>query len=295
MDWILIAIFSYFLFALGNIFEKILRTNHLKSPLSLLFLSGISSFFLLPILPMFFPIDFGNFFLIVLGITVGVTSFAGFLPFLVALKNEETSRLVSLWNFAPIITFILAFFILQERLPENFYLSFTFIFAGGILISFKDLKGNFSTFAFLMMFLSNLLYSISLVIMKYALIFFDFFSVFFYAAIGNVLFILLFFIFGKTRLVIMGDLRKIKQKTTVVAYWFVVILAFFLYYLSVRSGPVSMVAVLGGFQGLFVFLLAFILSHLLPHVLKEDTRLESVSIKVISILLIIVGLYILNN
>src|SRR3989338_3022582 len=257
MDWILIAIFSYFLFALGNIFEKILRTNNLKRPLSLLFLSGISSFFLLPILPMFFPIDFGNFFLIVLGITVGVTSFAGFLPFLVALKNEETSRLVSLWNFAPIITFILAFFILQERLPENFYLSFTFIFAGGILISFKDLKGNFSTFAFLMMFLSNLLYSISLVIMKY--------------------------------------LRKIKQKTTVVAYWFVVILAFFLYYLSVRSGPVSMVAVLGGFQGLFVFLLAFILSHLLPHVLKEDTRLESVSIKVISILLIIVGLYILNN
>ena len=295
MDWIFIAIFSYFLFALGNIFEKILRTNHLQSPLSLLFLSGISSLFLLLILPIFFPIVFGNFILIILGITIGLTSFAGFLPFLIALKKEEASRLVSLWNLAPIITFFLAFFILKERLPENFYLSFVFIFVGGILISFKDLKGHFSTFAFLMMALSNIMYSISLIIMKYTLNFFDIFSTLFYAAIGNVLFILLFFIFRKTRSDVINDLKKIKHRFALIAYWFVVIMAFFLYYISVQNSPVSMVAVLGGAQGLFVFTLALVISHFFPHILKEDTKLESITIKLISILLMFAGLYFLQG
>ncbi len=294
MDWIFIAIFSYFLFALGNIFEKILRTNHLQSPFSLLSLSGISSIIMITLLLVFFPIDLGSISLVVLGISGGILSFAGFLPFLIALKKEEASRLVSLWSLAPLITFILAFFILQERLPENFYLSFVFIFAGGILISFKDLKGNFSTFAFLMMFLSNILYSISLVIMKYALNFFDIFSVLFYGAIGNVLFILFFFI-GETRSVIIKDLKKIKQRGIIVAYWFVVLIAFFLYYLSVQNGPVSMVAVLGGAQGLFVFTLALAFSHFFPHILKEDTKLESIAIKIISILLMFVGLYFLQG
>ena len=294
MSWVIIAIFSYFLFALGNIFEKKLRTNNSINALTIIFLSSSATVFLL-LLPLFLSISTSDIFLIIMAVISGVINVIAFLPYVIALKREEVSRLVSLWNFAPIPTFILAFFILQEKLPNNFYISFILLLIGGVLISFRDFKGSFSSYGFFMMMLSNLIYSVALVIMKYVLNFLNFIEFLFYSSMGHILILIILLALKNTRNEIIGDIKKIKHKFFLPGYMLIIITAAIFYILSIQSGPLSIVVALGSFQALFVFLLALIFSLMFSRMLKEETKLESIAIKATSILLMIIGLYLLQN
>ena len=290
---IIAAIFAYFLFALGNIFEKILRSNHLKSPLTIILLEGIA---ILPFLliPFFYNVNTTDYWNIALSMLAGALSIAGFLSYLVALKKEEASKLVSLWNISPLITLILAFFILQEKLPPNFYLAFALIFLGGILISRKDLRGV-SSHGFYLMMLSNLLYSIAVVITKFVFNNMGFLDFIFYSGVCNTIISFSVLIPKNIRPTLINDIRKIENRDILIGYLVVIPIAWILYWFSVNQLPVSIVLVFGGMQSAFVFILALFLSFKFPKILKEDINKEAIAIKIVSILLMLIGLYILGT
>ena len=72
-------------------------------------------------------------------------------------------------------------------------------------------------------------------------------------------------------------------------------IAWILYWFSVNQLPVSIVLVFGGMQSAFVFILALFLSFKFPKILKEDINKEAIAIKIVSILLMLIGLYILGT
>src|SRR3989338_10647177 len=185
MNWIIIAIFSYFLLALVNVFEKIIRIQ--RGSFVLLLLNSLARFpFLL--IPLFFQIGDYNPIIISLTIFTGILSNIAFFPYLKALMKEEVSRLVPLWNFIPPLTLILALFFLNEQLPNNFYYAFTLILIGSILLSIKDFKGGISKTALFLMLLSSILYSVDSIILKYVSGFLGFMDMLFYTGVGNLIF-----------------------------------------------------------------------------------------------------------
>ena len=94
MFGILAAIFAYFMFALGNIFEKIMRSSHVKSPFTLIVLDGIAHLpFLL--IPLFHTVITTNYLNMALPALAGAFSIAGFLPYLIALKKEDQCIILS--------------------------------------------------------------------------------------------------------------------------------------------------------------------------------------------------------
>ena len=287
MNWILLALSNYFLLAIGNVFEKIIRID--RSAFILLLLSSVSRFpFLL--IPLLFRMGSNSPIIVLLTIFSGVLSNIAFFPYLRALKHEQVSRLVPLWNFIPPLTLIMAFIFLNEQLPVNFYFAFALIFIGSILISLKDLKGNLSKYALVLMGLSSLLYAIDSIILKYVSGFLSPTDLIFYTALGNIIFAVVLVALKKE---MKKEIYLVKERKWAIGYLALMVFAAPLYLISIQNIPVSIYVALGGFQGLFVAGIALTIHHQFIKI-DEKTDLRSLIIKLISILLMISGLYLLH-
>lgn len=145
MNWVLIALIPPFLWALGNIITKVIRTKHIKSSLSYAIISYlISSLLLIAIL--FKPISFKFEFIYFVPIFCGILLMLQYLLYLKAISLEDVSTLIPFYNFDPMIVLILSTIFLNEILSPKHYIAFSFLFIGGILISIKNnnYKNNFN-------------------------------------------------------------------------------------------------------------------------------------------------------
>ena len=68
----------------------------------------------------------------------------------------------------------------------------------------------------------------------------------------------------------------------------------FLVYLALQRGPVSLVGVLESFEIVFVLILTIIISAFFPKILKEDIDKKTIIIKMISIIAMLAGLYLVS-
>lgn len=289
MSWILFSVFTYFFLASTNILDKIIRKH--SGPFLVLFLNGLARIpFILT--PLFFAFHSSDVTIISLAIFSGILSNIAFFPFLQALRKEQVSVLVPLWNFIPPLTLLMAKIFLDETLPLYFYFAFGLIFIGSVILSMKDFKGSFSKYALSIMILSSILYSVDSIILKYVSNFLNFSELLFYTGTGNIIVSFgLFFLANKN---IKEDIKAIKQKKILPLYIIMISIGALFYLMSVQNVPISIFTVLGGFQSLFVAGIAFV-TH--KHLIKidEKTDLQSIIIKAISILLMVVGLYFLQG
>jgi len=60
---------------------------------------------------------------------------------------------------------------------------------------------------------------------------------------------------------------------------------------SISMGSVSLINSLNGFHSIFVLINSLFLSYKFPNILKEDFRKPILSIKIVSIILILCGVY----
>jgi len=93
------------------------------------------------------------------------------------------------------------------------------------------------------------------------------------------------------------DLKKLDKKKISLIYVAEIFgmggMAFF--YLALQRGPVSLVALVGGTQCLFVLVFVTLISILFPKILKEEIDKKTIIIKIISIILMLVGLYLISQ
>jgi len=64
-------------------------------------------------------------------------------------------------------------------------------------------------------------------------------------------------------------------------------------YLALQRAPVSLVALLEGFEAPFVLVIALFISRFFPKILKEEIKTKTITIKIISIILMVGGLYLI--
>lgn len=295
MNWLFLALFSRGFWAADNIVDKLIIGKYLKDSYVLTLISGLSP--LLLSIGIIFTNKLSSLGLIPISIIflAGAIQIIGVFGFYKALSKEEVSRVIPLFQFTPVLVVILSLIFLKEVLTVKQSIGFILILLGGFFISIKRIKGLFRLReAFWWMVLSSFVYAIQAIILKSMYVNYPFWSVTFYLGIGEFLPTLLLLSFSRN----LRD-RVVKGFSNLqTTGWLILILGIIfiaganlsgLY--AFRTGLVTLISVLRGFQSVFVLIFSLILSIWFPKILKEELTGGVLITKILAICLMLAGLY----
>ncbi|MDP3964215.1 MAG: EamA family transporter [bacterium] len=289
-----LSVLAAFLWAITNILDKTLVSRYfddvrsLYIPISLTeFVFGVASLSIS--WAIFEP---GHFVLAIVGggafVVMGYTYFH-------AAKIEDISRVAPLFAIVPVSTAILSAIFLREIFSPITYAGIGLIVCGAMLIMFRgSVRMIFQSRALGLMLLSAVVVSFYIVIMKYLLEYYSFWSVFgwlsvFSGLIGTLLFsrhwnILLIQVKTKGA---KGPWLAVLSETLSSSAGLISTLASSLWFVTIVSA-VSTV------QYVFVFVFSLIISRYRPNLFREEISPKIALQKIFAIALIIAGLLVVS-
>ena len=298
MSWVVFALLSRALWGIDNIIDKLLREKYLPDSLVLTLIAGIAPLlvsFSIVLLNGLSWIGLGPFLLITLA---GLLHLPATFAFYQAVSKEEISRVIPLFQFTPVFVLILSFLFLGGVLTFNSYIAFVLILLGGLLISLKRIGGLFRLReAFWWMVLSSSIWAVYAVILKSLYVDHSFWDLTAYLGFGEFLpTLVIILVLANVRKRFSKGLSNLKLEG-----WMLLVLGMFFIALASLSGlwalttaPVSLHSVFRGFQSVFVLIYAVVLSIWLPKILREEIGKGVLAIKIASITLMLVGLYLIS-
>lgn len=293
MYWVFFALMGPFLWAIGNVLNKIIRTKHVDCTVSYTIFIGFSSLLSLAVIP-FYGLDIPNIALTSLCILAGMLQAVGCILYIKTLSFEEVSRVIPLFRFVAIFVLIFATVFLGETLTTGSYIAFFMLITGGFLIAVKKAEGVFRlSKAFYLIILSSLFYATADVLVKYISGYVHFSTYFVLTRLGFwiVSLVLLLIYYNRFKLI----LAVMNRKTfAVIALTEVLgLVGLFSAFYAISIAPISLINAVESFQPLFVFAIASLLSFKFPSILKEELTWKTLLIKGFSIVVMISGLLII--
>ncbi len=296
MSWVFFGVAGTFLWAWGNMFDKVLMTKHLKDPVALTALFSFPSIIFCGLLFAFIGVPSVGSLAAFAAFAAGIVLVYALIPYFRALVFEEASRVVPLWHFSPLFTLVLAVIFLGEVLTISSYAAFALILAGGFLVSTRRVGDAFHySPAMVLMLLSSLLFAVSDVMLKFAYSGGSFWDVFLLTSFGAALGHFSLFVFPRVREGVSKSFSKGGR-----AFFSLVALSSLtgisgsvLWNFAILSGPVTLVSAFIGFHSFFVLALATGLSIRFPLFLKESIEPRTIGMKAIAIALMAAGLWVL--
>lgn len=302
MSWILIAIIAHFITALVFVVDKYLFSHTYLRPAAYAFYAGLLGGLAILLFPFGFSIlPFGQ---IIISFIAGFSFVLAVFFFYKSVQLGEVSRIIPIiGGLVPIFTFILTYFILDERLVFNQLIAFSLLVLGGIIMAWPRKKARLVSgvvkFPLIkrlpLAILAALFFASSYVLTKYIFIEQPFINGFIWIRLGGVLGAGFLFLLPSTRRIILQTSQKIKLKTGELAIFNKVLsgLAFILLNYAIFLGSVVLVNALQGIQYIFLLVVALFLSKKFPQILKEQINHSAILQKVIALIFIGLGLGIL--
>ncbi|MFA5188205.1 MAG: EamA family transporter [Patescibacteria group bacterium] len=298
MLWLYITIAAYLLFALANIGDKLVVSKFKTAPIAYAFYVGILGVVAVILLP--FGVKWINFNLLVISFFAGVAFIMAAFFMYKALAQGEASRAITLLgSSSPIFTFLLSAGILQEKLNDEELISFGILVLAIILLSQHKPDGKKTKIHWELIIwalLAGLFFSINYVLTKFLFYQETFVTVFFWTRIGGVLTALFIFGLAKTRKIIKKDWQRPKKQKGLLVFGIQLVgglgVIFQSYALNLASA--TLVNALQAIQYALVFIMAIFLGKKIPE-LKENLAKREIIIKIIAIILVAIGLYILTS
>lgn len=304
MNWFLIALIPPAVWAATNHFDKYLLSKYFKGGGvgALMVFSSIIGVCLLPIIYILHPEVINSFNPKFLLISInGFFYVLAVLPYFYALTKDETSVSAALFQMIPIFSYILAYFVLGETLRTSQLLGGLVIITGAILITL-DLtdhkKIKFKKEIFGLMALSCLLFAINFLFFKFFAIQYNFWVTSFWEYIG-------FAVFASLLLVFVTPYRKqfveVLKKNSLAVICInginevLNIVAKVSFNLASLLTPITLIWIVDGLQPFFIFLYGVLLTVLFPHISKEDISKKILTQKIVAILVMFVGVYLINK
>ena len=287
--WITYTLLGALLWAMACIVEKYVLTKLVKNlyvPIVILwtisFIVWISIFYFkwISLLPNF------ELFLALAG--WAFSTFTAIAYFKALQTDQEVSRLIPIFYTTPIFVWIFAFLFLWEVFNGfSKYIWILLFVIWAILINYK----NWHWFKFnkwiLYIFLSVLYYAITQVITKYLLDVSDYWSVFAHIRITSFIFIIPFIVthFNDFKQLLFQKSKKPLILISLTEWWN--LLGYFFITLASSIGSITLVNAMVSVQPVFVLMIAIFLSHFYPKIIKEELWKWVISLKFLSITLII--------
>jgi len=295
MNWVILVLIATVLWAIAAIINKFCRVRYIENSLGyLIFITPTGLFVVILLFFEPFTLLKGTeaFFAILTGMVITI----GYYLYLEAIHKEELSRVFILFGISPLFVLFLSSIFIKEVLTINQYIAFALIFIGSTLISFKKVEQKIKlTIGALLVLLSALFFSIHNVILKY-ISEINLTTVMFYRELGYLISIsLILLLSSKAREHTKKVINDLNLKKTALVYSAEIlgITGVFLAYLAIQRGPISLVTVTQKFETIFILILTLIISRFFPKILKEKTDIKTITIKIISIVLMLTGLYLI--
>jgi len=297
MLWIIATIFSYLFFAFASLGDKIVLAGPSR-PKSYTFFVGIFSIlavFLIPFVDFGFPTGIG----LVWIVLEAVVYVAGLYALFYALENFDVSKIIPMIGASqPVFIALLSIvFWGYERLQGHEIIAFAVLLCGSVLISI-DKNPKITKKSLEISLVAALLFSLDFIFSKFVFLEMPFWQGFIWMRIFSFVFVLLF-LFDKGFRKEMSEENAGFNKNTGIVF----ILAQgaggaanILQSWSISLAPIAYLAIMNSMKGMqyvFLFLMTVFLSYFLPKVLKEEMSKRQIIQKVVSIVLIMLGLAIL--
>jgi drug/metabolite transporter (DMT)-like permease len=318
--WLFIAVSAYFINAGVYVADKFLLSKKIHSSITYAFYVGIWSIFnftlliFAPWLPTFRELS--------LDLLAGLLFLATLVFWYKALHQSEATRVVPIVGaLTPIFSFIFSYIFLGDSLGERQLLAFLILIYGGILVSVKrtrfyvlkevwertrnifgDVLGGIhahyrpSRRLIINSVVSALFFAAYYVLIKYIYMHQPFIGSFVWSRLGTFLGVILILFVPDWRKHIAEHRREAKRPKNLTFFLSVRLLAalaFIMLNWAVSLGNVALVNSLQGTQYVFLFLLILFLSTRHPKILKEELGGGVLLQKIIGIMLVTTGLYML--
>jgi len=296
MLWILLTLIAAFLWGLSNIVDSILVKKYIKNckvmALAVAFLQPL--FFLL--IFSIYGIDLHVSSILLLPVLSGIIYLIGGVFYYHSIQIEEVSRMIPIMVSSPLIVALLSALFLDEIFGPIKYIGILIIVLGSFFISFRK---KFGTIHFskgtLFMFLTVLLFGSNTVLIKYGLGFMDYLTFIFWSELG--LFLAGFGLLTNKSLrndfIIFFKRRKKNIIAGVFLKEFLDVSALFTYMVALSIGFASLVSAIGSTQALFAIFFSLLLTIFYPKIMKEEFTKKMIVLKILSTLLIILGVYLI--
>lgn len=306
MSWITLAVLAYFLWAISNIIDKIVVTKYVKDYFSLSLMSLLfGSLFILVYSIIFNGIQQINLTILIIALLAGFTRVLAYCFYYKAMSYEEASRVTILTQLAPIFTLLFSVLFIKEVLNFNEYLAFILLFISGILSSTKfDIEktcpsklqrsGIKISLAFWDMILFAITVSTSAVMMKYIFDQANFWQCMIWIVIGEIISSIIISILFKKPLLKIFFLTAVKGKILLIFNEILSSSALITYSIALTLGSVSLIGALSSTNPIFVFLIALLISIFIPKILKEEIDKRTIILKIIAIIIMSSGIYLLS-
>ncbi len=297
MSWLPFAIAAPLLYGITNFFDKYLIEKRVRDPMLLTIFGGFVAllfgiiFWVSQLFPGV-PLSAG-----LILVTSGCVFQWALIPYYKALQHDDTSRITPLFQVIPVLALVLAVIFLHERLHGTQVLGFAIVLIGGIALSLERLDRGVLRLrkSFWLMMLSSLMYTVPFVFFKsvdqpfWIALAYEFFGL----GLGSAILMLL----PNTRKRALATLPEIPGQTwwPIVANEVIYISGKMCTFYATTLVAVSLVTVMGAFQPLFVLLIGLGLTQFFPHIIKEDVRKNTLVLKGIATLAVVLGVIIIQS
>lgn len=293
MNWLIVSIVAYFLNAISNIFDKFLLKKLIPEPAVFAFF--VSLFGGLSLI--FFPFDpkIPSLQVFLGSMLSGITFTLGILFLYKALKKGDASSVMpAVGGMTPVIILFLASVFLGENLGNKELIAFVFIILGSYFIS-KGSSGQDGIKSSLKnIIIASFFFATSHTLNKFVFVNLSFAAGMGLRGLGSLLGALLIFSSAKNRKYIKEEMHQPKKETGFIFFGSQACssLGFILMNYAFALGSVALVSALSGLQYAFIFIFVLLLSKNSRFVEEEITP-EIIKRKILSIILISVGMFLL--
>lgn len=299
MNWLFFALLSPAAYSIVNFIDKYIIEKEVPDYQSLPIYSSIMAMVfgvLLWVITGFPVLNFQN---TVLVMFTGMLTIWGAVFYFKALSDSEASRIIILFQIAPVITLLLSFMFLKETITLTQLLGFFFILLATVGVSLGKRKKNFKlSSAFVLILLADLFWALSYVIFKYASELNSFSKIISFESWGLALGgLILYILFPSIREAFKKTHKRVRKfaLTLILFNEGIFLIAKLLSFLAISMGPVALVNVVGGTQVFFGILFGFILTLIAPKIFQENITKEGLVKKISMATLVLIGLWLVQS
>jgi glucose uptake protein len=295
MNWLIVVCLAYLFNAIAISIDKALLKKEVPNPAAYTFY--ISALGAGSVVLLFFDFKIPTLVQFVYNFLAGATFTVGLYLMFVALQKADVSRVTPfIGGLNPFFIFILAALFLGERMTSNQLLAFFVILAGTFLISLNFKKDKGIGRAFLIALPSAIFYAISYAITKYVFNTQTFISGFVFIRLGAFIAALFLLLSTANRRAIFSTVKTSSggSKLAFGVGQTCGALSAILVNWAISLASVSLVNALQGLQYVFLFIIILGLKNKYPKLLDEDLSRRVYIQKVVSIGLIVLGLFLIS-
>ncbi|MFH1623389.1 MAG: EamA family transporter [Candidatus Aenigmatarchaeota archaeon] len=295
MTWMLFALLTPVLWALGDVAEKFQLDRVFKHWLSYFTLAYIAWSAIVLCIFVFHDVYVEPGYAL-LALASGMIGTVGTVFYLKAVSREEASRVVPLAYTSVLFVAVLSYLFLGEVFGIVTYAGMAALLAGAVLMSYRRADGRLLpvTPVLGMVLVSALMSAVAHVIDKTFLGAYDYWTLLFWGYFGGLAVVAWFVLDRKNHV----NLPKLSELAGRRRMWVLLVATILVYFAgdvtwlaAISQAPLSIVAALGTTEPLFVLLLAVASSVFTPKLLKEEIEGSKIALKAAAVVLIMIGAY----